>query len=147
VRNLAVIFRQFFVALFGATLCIFILIPLCTATLLWFSLGVESIHYLFVTSFCQIIALGLAGFLTALFMSTCVPGRETKTTIIGILIVTLFYVLTMAPYAVTGKSGWKLYLFSEMIMGVLFLVGGAIISSWFIAKMRSSKSRYQTNSK
>jgi hypothetical protein len=146
-RSFFVISWQFFVALFGATLCIY-LIPLCLATLLWFSLRVESINILFVQFFCEITAFGLAGFLTGLLMSICIPSREIKTTLIGILIVALFYIfLKVSVLAIETGWKWKLYFLSEIIIGTLFLVGGAMISAWLIAKKRSSKSQFQTNSK
>ena len=148
VRSLVDRFRQLFVVFLGAALCIFILIPFCTAALLSLSLNVESTNYFFVSFLLESIALALAGFLTGLLMSICVPGREMKTSLMGVLIVIPFYICVMAPLVfVSQKLVWKLYWLSEMAVGVLFLVGGAMVSAWFIAKMRSSRSQYQTNSK
>ena len=126
----------------GAFLCLY-LIPLCVAIVLGLHAVLQSFTLmkkevmLFVSE--NIVAMGAAGFLTALIVSFFSAGKEIRNSIIALLPSMIFYSWSKSIHISALPQFYKARWIAEIITANVFLVCFAVLGAWLIKKKLSSK--------
>lgn len=128
----------------GVVLGVFILVPLFTAILLrlLFLLPKEKFASIFFAdSTLQAIAFGASGFVMGLFISYGSINKETRSTVLGSLIIATFYIIQIGftQFILGGSASDKAYGLFEMAVYTIFLLAFAILGAWLVARRRCLK--------
>lgn len=124
----------------GVFLCAYIMIPLFSALFLS-SLSLIHLKYvMFAFSALEAAACGLSGFIMAVIISFFSKNRELLTTLVGCLMVVIFYAfyyVCFIPYNIITKI-W-IYTLIDMVVFAVSLFGFAVLGAWLIARKRRLK--------
>lgn len=132
-------------------LCAFIMIPLFSAIL--YATGLLEIcparFVPFVSDAVDAIAVGASGFIMSLLISFVARKREVMTTLFGVLIVMVVYVVAYVDVSKSFSNSYKIpegfwmYELPRLAVNAIFLLGFAMGGAWVIGRKRRLRAQKQ----
>ena len=134
--------KQPFIAILGALMCLYILIPLSTAIFLGFSLTIPDEVFVFAASILETLAIALSAFITSLVVNWFAKEFEVRTTVFMVLVALVLFVLFRMEALVISQvdqSRWIGHWLLKLVFQTTVFIAAAFGGVWVVTARRNKK--------